>query len=74
MRPLNRPRTEIQSTGGQYLENLRRTARDAESLEQLRELLPADLSWGKFYQTAHSNQVEMAWQQTRSMAEKWAED
>ena len=57
-----------------YLENLRHTARGAESLEQLHELLPAQESWGKFYQTARSNQVGMAWQQTRSMAEKWAED
>lgn len=57
-----------------YLETLRTKAKEAECLENLEENNPPLSDWDEFYQTAHKNQVKMAWQQTRRRSEKWAED
>lgn len=49
-----------------YLRELKRQAARASSLEELRQALPPESSWGEFYKAAHQAQTRMAWEQRQA--------
>ena len=58
--------TERMKSNLAYLRRLQASALEADSLDQLQQLLSADSNWGEFYREAHSSHTRMAWEQRKS--------